>query len=222
VLLFLRNLRAALIPALAVPASLISTFSLMLWFGYSLNTISLMALIVATGFVVDDAIVVLENIMRYLERGVPPVRAAIRGLREVSFTVVAMSLSLIAVFLPMLLMGGLVGNFFREFAVTLSVSVVLSLVLSLTLTPMKCAHLLRPSKSQHRQSRWLSRLYKRCGELLLAGYRISLQRALAHSRFMLLSLLAVIGLDVYLYGAIPKGFFPQQDTGQLMGFFRAD
>src|SRR5699024_6490042 len=106
--------------------------------------------------------------------------------------------------------------------VTLSVSVVLSLVLSLTLTPMMCAHLLRPSKSQHTQSRWLSRLYKRCGELLLAGYRISLQWALAHSRFMLLSLLAVIGLNVYLYGAIPKGFFPQQDTGQLMGFFRAD
>jgi len=222
VLLFLRNLRAALIPALAVPASLISTFSLMLWFGYSLNTISLMALIVATGFVVDDAIVVLENIMRYLERGVPPVRAAIRGLREVSFTVVAMSSSLIAVFLPMLLMGGLVGNFFREFAVTLSVSVTLSLLLSLTLTPMMCAHLLTPRTTRPSRAGWPSRLYHRCGEWLLAGYRASLHWALAHSRFMLLSLFAVIGLNVYLYGAIPKGFFPQQDTGQLMGFFRAD
>src|SRR5690606_26975121 len=130
-------------PSIVVPASLITTFSLMLWFGFTLNTISLMALIVATGFVVDDAIVVLENIMRHIESGMTPFRAAIRGVREVSFTVVAMSLSLVAVFIPMLLMGGLVGRFFREFAVTLSATILVSLILSLILTPMMCAHMLK-------------------------------------------------------------------------------
>jgi len=222
VLLFLRNWRAALIPALAVPASLISTFSLMLWFGYTLNTISLMALIVATGFVVDDAIVVLENIIRYIEKGVGPRRAAIRGLREVSFTVVAMSLSLVAVFLPMLLMGGLVGSFFREFAVTLSVSVLLSLVLSLTLTPMMCASLLRGHGTSPRRQGWLSAGLEYLGRVLWRGYRRSLGWALAHGRLTLFILFATIGLNGYLYAKIPKGFFPQQDTGQLMGFFRVD
>src|SRR5690606_28668814 len=146
VLLFLRNVRAALIPSIVVPASLITTFSFMYWFGFTLNTISLMALIVATGFVVDDAIVVLENIMRHLERGASPFRAAIRGVKEVGFTVVAMSLSLVAVFIPLLLMGGVVGRFFKEFAVTLSVAILVSLVLSLALTPMMCARLLRPPR----------------------------------------------------------------------------
>lgn len=222
VLLFLRNVRAALIPAVAVPASLISTFSLMLWFGFTLNTISLMALIVATGFVVDDAIVVLENIMRYIEKGMAPRRAAIRGAREVGFTVVAMSLSLVAVFIPMLLMGGLVGNFFREFAVTLSVSVMLSLLLSLTLTPMMCATLLRQKTMRTRRYGLFGTLARRAGQLFWTGYKRSLGWALAHSRLMLLLLLATIGVNVYLYAIIPKGFFPQQDTGQLMGFFRVD
>ncbi|PLC52403.1 multidrug transporter subunit MdtC [Pollutimonas nitritireducens] len=223
VLLFLRNWRAALIPAIAVPASLITTFSLMLWFGYTLNTISLMALIVATGFVVDDAIVVLENIMRHIERGVPPLRAAIRGVREVGFTVLAMSLSLVAVFIPMLLMSGLPGRLFREFAVTLSVSILVSLVLSVTLTPMMCAYMLR-SRSEHkpRSAGMLTRTFQAMGHRFWSGYKRSLAWSLAHGRIMLLLLLATIGLNFYLYAAVPKGFFPQQDTGQLLGFFRVD
>ncbi len=221
VLLFLGNLRAAIIPAVAVPASLISTFSLMLWFGFTLNTISLMALIVATGFVVDDAIVVLENIMRYIERGMSPLRASIRGLREVGFTVVAMSLSLVAVFIPMLLMGGLVGNFFREFAVTLSVSVLLSLLLSLTLTPMMCSVLLR-RKDINKDKGNIARFLNAIGNKFAGAYKVSLDWALRHKGMTLLSLIAAVGLNIYLYAYIPKGFFPQQDTGQLMGFFRAD
>ncbi len=220
VLLFLGNGRAALIPAVAVPASLISTFSLMLWFGYTLNTISLMALIVATGFVVDDAIVVLENVMRHIERGQSARRAALRGAGEVAFTVLAMSLSLIAVFLPMLLMGGLVGNFFREFAVTLSVAVMLSLLFSLTLTPMMCAHWLGTSSAPRpgRARRGLLAV----GRLFSRAYARSLDWALGHARLVLLILVATVGLNLYLYTMIPKGFFPQQDTGQLMGFFRVD
>ncbi|NLC35637.1 MAG: MMPL family transporter [Alcaligenaceae bacterium] len=231
VLVFLRNVRAALIPAIAVPASLITTFSLMLLFGYTLNTISLMALIVATGFVVDDAIVVLENIIRYREKGLPPVRAAIRGAREVGFTVVAMSVSLVAVFIPMLFMGGLPGRLFREFAVTLSVAIMVSLLISLTVTPMMCAHLLRvgPREKADEATRQgasrrsvLNRAFRAMGAWFWAGYKHSLNWALAHSRFMLFTLFATIGLNVYLYTIVPKGFFPQQDTGQLMGFFRVD
>ncbi len=231
VLMFLRNVRAAMIPAIAVPASLITTFSLMLLFGYTLNTISLMALIVATGFVVDDAIVVLENIIRYREKGVPPVRAALLGAREVGFTVVAMSLSLVAVFIPMLFMGGLPGRLFREFAVTLSVAIMVSLLISLTVTPMMCAHLLKvgprkqagettPSAAPRRSV--LNRAFRAMGAWFWAGYKHSLNWALKHSRFMLFTLFATIGLNVYLYTIVPKGFFPQQDTGQLMGFFRVD
>ncbi|MFT0851722.1 efflux RND transporter permease subunit [Achromobacter sp. F4_2707] len=231
VLMFLRNVRAAMIPAIAVPASLITTFSFMLWFGYTLNTISLMALIVATGFVVDDAIVVLENIIRYREKGVPPVRAALLGAREVGFTVVAMSLSLVAVFIPMLFMGGLPGRLFREFAVTLSVAIMVSLLISLTVTPMMCAHLLKvgprkqagettPSAAPRRSV--LNRAFRAMGAWFWAGYKHSLNWALKHSRFMLFTLFATIGLNVYLYTIVPKGFFPQQDTGQLMGFFRVD
>lgn len=220
VLVFLGNWRAAIIPAIAVPASLISTFSLMLWFGFTLNTISLMALIVVTGFVVDDAIVVLENIMRYLEKGVSPMRAAIRGLREVSFTVIAMSLSLVAVFLPMLLMGGLVGNFFREFAVTLSIAVLISLVLSLTLTPMMCAYLLKGNTNYGNGV--IYSYIKKIGHWFWLAYKHSLNWALKHSRFTMLTLVVAIGLNFYLYVYIPKGFFPQQDTGQLMGMFRVD
>ncbi|NYT84182.1 efflux RND transporter permease subunit [Pollutimonas harenae] len=223
VLLFLGNLRAALIPAIAVPASLITSFSLMLWFGYSLNTISLMALIVATGFVVDDAIVVLENIMRHIERGVTPLRAAIRGAREVGFTVLAMSLSLVAVFIPMLLMGGLVGRLFKEFAVTLSVAILVSLLISLTLTPMMCARLLRrqPETGPDRTGVF-KRSLQAMGDFFWRGYKRSLNWALRHGRLMMLILLATIGLNFYLYAAVPKGFFPQQDTGQLLGFFRVD
>ncbi|HUH58500.1 MAG TPA: efflux RND transporter permease subunit [Candidimonas sp.] len=222
VLAFLRNFRAALIPAVAVPASLIATFSLMLWFGYTLNTISLMALIVATGFVVDDAIVVLENIMRHIERGMSPMRASIRGVREVGFTVLAMSLSLVAVFIPMLLMGGLPGRLFREFAVTLSVSILVSLVLSVTLTPMMCAYILRSRVHRPRKTGALTRAFQAMGGTFWRGYQRSLGWALAHGRFMMLLLAATIGLNVYLYTVVPKGFFPQQDTGQLLGFFRVD
>lgn len=222
VLAFLRNFRAALIPAVAVPASLIAAFSLMLWFGYTLNTISLMALIVATGFVVDDAIVVLENIMRHIERGVSPLRASIRGVREVGFTVLAMSLSLVAVFIPMLLMGGLPGRLFREFAVTLSVSILVSLVLSVTLTPMMCAYILRAKVHKPRRTGALTRGFQAMGSTFWRGYQRSLGWALAHGRFMMLLLAATIGLNVYLYTVVPKGFFPQQDTGQLLGFFRVD
>ena len=223
VLVFLRNIRAAIIPAVAVPASLITTFSLMLWFGYTLNTISLMALIVATGFVVDDAIVVLENIMRHIEKGMSPLRASIRGVREVGFTVLAMSLSLVAVFIPMLLMGGVIGRLFKEFAVTLSVSILVSLLISVTLTPMMCARILRPKgEEEPRKAGALTRTFQSMGDFFWRGYKRSLGWALAHGRFMMLLLAATIGLNFYLYAVVPKGFLPQQDTGQLLGFFRVD
>ena len=222
VLVFLRNVRAALIPAIAVPASLITTFSLMLAFGYTLNTISLMALIVATGFVVDDAIVVLENITRHMEKGMAPLRAAIRGVREVGFTVLAMSLSLVAVFIPLLLMGGVVGRLFKEFAVTLSVSILVSLLISVTLTPMMCARVLRPGNVRKGRTNAFARFFQAMGASFWRGYQRSLDWALTHGRIMMLLLAATIGLNIYLYTVIPKGFFPQQDTGQLLGFFRVD
>jgi len=221
VLLFLRHWRAALIPSVAVPVSLVGTFCVMYLCGFTLNTISLMALIVATGFVVDDAIVVLENIMRHIEQGASPMRAALRGSREVGFTVLSMSLSLVAVFIPILLMGGVVGRLFREFAVTLSAAIMVSLVVSLTLTPMMCARLLRVQAPERAPGR-LSRAIGRGFDAVLARYRRSLSWALAHGRIMLLLLAAAIGLNVYLYAVVPKGFFPQQDTGQLLGFFRVD
>jgi len=244
VLLFLRNWRAALIPAVAVPASLISSFAFMYAFGFTLNTISLMALIVATGFVVDDAIVVLESIIRYLERGLSPFRAAVRGLREVSFTVTAMSFSLVAVFIPMWLVGGLIGRLFKEFAVTLSVAVLISLLISLMLTPMMSAHLLRPGAYRdpgdaagdahrdsaargvgawwHRFWQWLGALIGRAGQWLVQAYAVTLGWALKYRRLTLLSLVLAVLFNGYLFTSIPKGLFPQQDTGQLMGFFRVD
>src|SRR5690606_1819226 len=222
VLLFLRNFRAALIPSIVVPASLITTFGLMWWFGFSLNTISIMALIVATGFVVDDAIVVLENISRHIERGMSPFRAAVRGVREVGFTVMAMSVSLVAVFIPILLMGDLLGRLFREFAVTLTAAIMVSLVLSLILTPMMCSRLLKRQNQAERRPSAFRRFVQSLGDRFWRGYKASLEWALRHSRFMLLVLVATIGLNVYLYSVVPKGFFPQQDTGQLMGFFRGD
>ena len=222
VLLFLRRWRAALIPSVAVPVSLIGTFCVMYLCGYTLNTISLMALIVATGFVVDDAIVVLENIMRHVERGMTPMRAALRGSREVGFTVLSMSLSLVAVFIPILLMGGVVGRLFREFAVTLSAAIAVSLVVSLTLTPMMCARLLRAEPAEPRPPGRLARWSERGFVAMQDGYRRTLGWALAHGRLMMLILAAAVGLNVYLYAVVPKGFFPQQDTGQLLGFFRVD
>lgn len=226
VLVFLRNLRAALIPTIAVPVSLIGTFGVIYLCGYSLNTMSLMALIVATGFVVDDAIVVLENIMRHLEKGETPLRAALRGTREVGFTVLSMSISLIAVFIPILLMGGLPGRLFREFAVTLSVAIVISMFVSLTLTPMMAAKMLRSHvvgvqtsvRTQGRFTRWSARAL----DAVVSAYARSLDWALRHSRIMMLLLLATIGLNFYLYGVVPKGFFPQQDTGMMLGFFSTD
>ena len=220
VFIFLRNWRATLIPSVAVPVSLIATFGVMYLAGFSLNNLSLMALTIATGFVVDDAIVVLENVSRHIERGVAPFQAALQGAREVGFTVVSMSLSLIAVFIPILLMGGIVGRYFREFAVTLSVAILISLVLSLTMTPMMCSRLLQPESEQRhgRLHAWSERAFER----LRHGYERSLGWVLAHGVLVMLILLGVICLNVYLYVIVPKGFFPQQDTGRLIGFIQAD
>ncbi len=286
VLLFLRRLRATLIPAVAVPVSLAGTFIVMYACGFTLNTISLMALIVATGFVVDDAVVVLENVIRHIEAGKSPMRAALNGAREVGFTVLSMSLSLIAVFIPILLMGGVVGRLFREFAITLSAAVLVSLAVSLTLTPMMCARLLKrerrgrtvrpevaalaaaravtvsatadvppasstvsssapvpaasqalphgdirgsiaklPPASPARRLPWYRRVSWRIGDVysgILSGYAHSLKWALRHGRWVMLILLGTVGLNVYLYSAVPKGFFPDQDTGMLIGAFRVD
>jgi multidrug efflux pump len=220
VFVFLRNPRATLIPAVAVPVSLIGTFGAMYLLGYSLDNLSLMALTVSTGFVVDDAIVVLENITRHIEAGMSRFEATLRGAREVGFTVVSMSLSLIAVFAPILFMGGIVGRLFREFAVTLSVAIMMSLVISLTTTPMMCAHLLA---SDHRRAHGrLHRLAERAFDGLLRLYDRSLSQALRQPGFVMLSLLMTIGLAVYLVTIIPKGFFPEQDTGRMIGGIQAD
>jgi multidrug efflux pump len=220
VLLFLGDAHAAWIPGVAVPVSLIGTFGAMYLLGYSLNNLSLMALTVATGFVVDDAVVVLENISRHLEAGKSRLQAAITGAQEVGFTVLSMSISLVAVFIPILLMGGIIGRLFREFAMTISIAILISLVISLTTTPMMCAHLLR-TKAQ--QTRWrVLRWSERGFAALSRSYARSLQLALRHSLSVALVLLAIIGLNVYLFTIIPKGFFPQQDTGRLFGGIRAD
>ncbi|WP_439684539.1 Multidrug efflux pump subunit AcrB [Cupriavidus oxalaticus] len=220
VFVFLRNVRATLIPSVAVPVSLIGTFTVMYLAGFSLNNLSLMALTIATGFVVDDAIVVLENISRHLEEGMKPLAAALRGAREVGFTVLSMSLSLIAVFIPLLLMGGIVGRLFQEFAITLSVAILVSLVVSLTTTPMMCARMLRPVEPE-KQGRFF-RATERMFQWLHDGYARSLSTALRFSPLVWLVLIATIALNVYLYVIVPKGFFPQQDTGRLIGFIRAD
>jgi len=220
VFLFLRNGRATLIPAVAVPVSLVATFGVMYLAGFSLNNLSLMALTIATGFVVDDAIVVLENVSRHIERGARPFQAALEGAREVSFTVVSMSLSLIAVFIPILFMGGVVGRLFREFAVTLSAAILVSLLVSLTATPMMCARLLRSGRERKPGRLFLAS--ERMFRWMLAEYEASLAWALAHSRIMMLILAATIGLNVYLYVNIPKGFFPQQDVGRMVGSIQAD
>ncbi|ACS40267.1 efflux RND transporter permease subunit [Methylorubrum extorquens] len=222
--IFLRSWRATLIPAVAVPISIIGTFAAMWMLDYSLDILSLMALIIATGFVVDDAIVVLENIQRHIEAGKPRVEAALLGAREVGFTVVSMSLSLIAVFLPILLMGGIVGRLFQEFAVTLSMAILVSLVLSLTTTPMMCALLLKPEAQMHAGKRpnILLRGLEGGFDALLRSYERTLRFALYHRRLTALSVFIAIGLTVYGYIIVPKGFFPDQDTGQLMGGIQAD
>ncbi|MFI4981909.1 MAG: efflux RND transporter permease subunit, partial [Nevskiales bacterium] len=216
VFLFLRSARATVIPAVAVPVSIIGTFGTMYLLGYSLDNLSLMALTVATGFVVDDAIVVLENISRHLEAGKPRLQAALLGAREVGFTVTSISLSLIAVFLPILLMGGIVGRLFREFAVTLSLAILVSLALSLTTTPMMCAFFLKPQVRRAGPER--RRLFDRA----LSFYERSLSWALRHGVLVMLVLMVTVGLNVVLYVIVPKGFFPQQDTGRMMGGLQAN
>ena len=217
---FLRSARATFIPAVATVVSLLGTFSVMYLLGFSLNNLSLMALTVATGFVVDDAIVVLENTSRHIEEGMDRFKAALLGAREVGFTVLSISLSLVAVFIPLLFMGGQVGRLFREFAVTLSVAVMISLVISLTTTPMMCAWLLKPHSPNKSGAvaRWFDNGFKR----VMRGYEVSLDWALHMRWLVMLVLVAVVGMNVYLFVKIPKGFFPQQDTGQINGGLRAD
>jgi multidrug efflux pump len=215
VFFFLRNVRATMIPSIAVPVSLVGTFGVMYLFHYSIDNLSLMALTISTGFVVDDAIVVIENVTRYIEQGVPPMEAALRGAREVGFTVVSISISLVAVFIPILLMGGIVGRLFREFAVTLSVAILVSLVVSLTTTPMMCSRLLRHQDPQEhgRLYRFSERLFER----LLYLYERSLARVLQHPAITLTVLVLTVGLNVLLFIKVPKGFFPQQDNGTVFG-----
>jgi multidrug efflux pump len=215
---FLRSPRSTLIPAVAVSVSLIATFGVMYLLHYSIDNLSLMALTISTGFVVDDAIVVIENITRYLEQGMHPLEAALKGAKEISFTVLSMSASLIAVFIPLLLMGGIVGRLFREFAVTLSIAIAVSLAVSLTTTPMMCAHLLKT----HREHGWLYRVTERIFQASIDLYGATLSAALRAAPLTLAILLATIGLNVYLFIHVSKGFFPMQDNGRLMGAIQGD
>ncbi|HEY4260298.1 MAG TPA: efflux RND transporter permease subunit, partial [Schlesneria sp.] len=220
VFVFLRDLRSTLIPSVAVPVSLIGTFGVMYLCGYSLDNLSLMALTIATGFVVDDAIVVIENITRHIEAGISPLQASLLGAKEIGFTVLSISVSLVAVFIPIMLMNGIVGRLFREFAVTLSVAIGVSLIVSLTTTPMMCATLLKANHEQkhgrlYRMSEWFF-------DAILAVYEWSLRIVLRHQRITLFVTLSTIGFTVYLYVIIQKGFFPQQDTGRLSGNLQAD
>ncbi len=216
---FLRNVRATVIPAVAVTVSIIGTFGLMYLFGYSLDNLSLMALTISTGFVVDDAIVVLENVTRYREKGEAPLQAALSGTKEIAFTVLSMSVSLVAVFIPILLMGGMVGRLFREFAVTLSAAIMVSLVVSLTTTPMMCATVLRPEKQGAHNI--LFRASEQSFNWLHGHYEKSLRWALRHSRFMLVVIALTIMTNVLLFIRVPKGFFPEQDTGRIAGGVQA-
>ena len=220
VFVFLRNVWATAIPGVVVPLSLIGTFGVMYLLGYSIDNLSMMALTISTGFVVDDAIVVIENITRHLERGLRPFEAALRGAREVGFTVLSMSSSLVAVFIPILLMGGIVGRLFREFAVVLSAAVCVSLVVSLTTTPMMCAKFLRSERG--RPHGRIYRLSERAFDGLLHGYEASLSWVLRHARFTMLVAAITVAINGYLYVVVPKGFFPEQDNGRLMGALQAD
>jgi multidrug efflux pump len=219
---FLRSVRATVVPAVATVVSLLGTFGVMYMLGFSLNNLSLMALTVATGFVVDDAIVVLENTSRHVEAGMDRMKAALLGAQEVGFTVLSISLSLVAVFIPLLFMGGQVGRLFREFAVTLSAAVMISLVISLTTTPMLCAMLLKPGQKPERKPGFLARWSERGFDKILKGYEHALDWALDAKLLVMLILAFVVGLNVFLFSAAPKGFFPQQDTGQINGGMRAD
>jgi multidrug efflux pump len=219
---FLRSVRATIVPTVATVVSLLGTFGVMYLLGFSLNNLSLMALTVATGFVVDDAIVVLENTTRHIEAGMDRFKAALLGAREVGFTVLSISLSLIAVFIPLLFMGGQFGALFKEFAVTLSAAVMISLVISLTTTPMMCAWLLSPDAHNAKPPGRVARFFERGFDMLLKGYEHALDWALHSVWLVMLSLVFVIGLNFYLFAAIPKGGFPQQDTGQISGGIRAD
>jgi multidrug efflux pump len=215
VFFFLRDVRTTLIPSVAVPVSLIGTFGVMYLMGYSIDNLSLMALTISTGFVVDDAIVVIENITRYVEKGMPPMQAALRGAGEIGFTVLSISVSLVTVFAPILMMGGIVGRLFREFAVTISVAILVSLVVSLTTTPMMCARLLKRERDQRH-----GRIHKATGAVfdwILLHYERSLRWVLRHQFLVLCILLATVASNFYLFAIVPKGFFPQQDTGSLMG-----
>jgi len=218
VFVFLRSPRSTFIPSVAVPVSLIGTFGVMYLLHYSIDNLSLMALTISTGFVVDDAIVVIENITRYLEQGLPPFQAALKGAKEIGFTVLSMSTSLIAVFIPLLLMGGIVGRLFREFAVTLSVAIAVSLVVSLTTTPMMCAHLLR----EHREHGWLYRITERAFRASVDLYGATLSAALRAAPLTLAILLGTVALNVYLFVRVSKGFFPMQDNGRMMGAIQGD
>ncbi|ANJ56379.1 acriflavine resistance protein B [Pseudomonas silesiensis] len=220
VFLFLGNFRASLIPTLAVPVSLVGTFAVMYLYGFSLNNLSLMALILATGLVVDDAIVVLENISRHIDKGVPPMKAAYLGAQEVGFTLLSMNVSLVAVFLSILFMGGIVESLFREFSITLAASIVVSLLVSLTLTPMLCARWLKPHTpgQENRLQRWS----QRANAWMVGKYATSLDWVLRHRLLTLLSLFVTVGVNIALYVVVPKTFMPQQDTGQLIGFVRGD
>ena len=220
IFLFLRDLRSTLIPGVAVPLSLVGTLAIMYLLHYSIDNLSLMALTISTGFVVDDAIVVIENIARYIEAGEQPVRAALKGASEIGFTVLSMSTSLVAVFIPILLMGGIVGRLFREFAVVLSVAIGMSLLVSLTTTPMLCAKFLEPM-SERKHGRFY-RLSERAFNGMLETYSLGLKWVLRHSALTLAILLGTVSLAVYLYIVTPKGFFPTQDTGRLMGAIQAD
>ncbi len=220
VYIFLNSFRAALIPAVVVPVSLAGTFGIMYLAGFSLDNFSLMAMTIATGFVVDDAIVVMENSTRHIEHGMQPMQAALLGAREVGFTVVSMSLSLVAVFLPFQFLGGIPGRLFKEFTVTLSVAILISLIVSLTTTPMMCSRLL--GRDGHKKPNAFARGFNSSFESMREGYERTLGFALNHPLLMMLSLVATIVLNVYLYAAIPKGFMPQQDTGQLQGGMRGD
>jgi multidrug efflux pump len=218
VFFFLRNPRTTFIPSVAVPVSLVGTFGVMYLLGYSLDNLSLMALCISTGFVVDDAIVVIENISRYLEKGLHPFQAALTGAKEIGSTVLTISISLVAVFIPLLLMGGVVGRLFREFAVTLAVAILVSMVVSLTATPMMCAHLLKEQESHGRLYRTSERAFNR----VVKAYGRTLSTVLRYPGITLAVLLATIALNVYLYIYVPKGFFPQQDNGRMMGAIQAD
>ena len=212
---FLRDLRATLIPSITLPVALVGTFGVMYELGYSLDNLSLMALTIAVGFVVDDAIVMLENVQRHLEEGLGPMAAAVKGAGEIGFTILSISLSLVAVFIPLLLMGGLVGRLFREFSITVAVTIAVSTVVSLTLTPMMCGHLMRAGQDV-RHGR-LYRLSEKAFTGLLAGYRASLDLALRHHRLTFGVFVATVAATAYLFAVIPKGFFPQQDTGIIIG-----